>query len=107
MSLDALTKVFTRQGFTRDEMVILSGAHTIGDAACHFIDNRLYNFSKAKSNGTGVDPSLPPAFANRLKALCPSPGLKIVTTVLDQASHHACIFSSCRLQVTKITSFRV
>jgi len=86
MSVDELMKVFKRQGLTRDDMVILSGAHTIGDAACHFIDNRLYNFSMSKSNGTGVDPSLPPAFAKRLKAMCPSAGLKIVTTVLDQVS---------------------
>lgn len=39
-SMDELTKLFANHGLTRDEMVILSGAHTIGDTACHFIDNR-------------------------------------------------------------------
>jgi peroxidase len=81
MGVDHLTSNFKKQGLTRDEMVTLSGAHTIGDVACHHIDNRLYKFHE-----TRTDPSLPPAFAAKLKAICPRPGLFDVTVDMDQVT---------------------
>nr|POF21596.1 peroxidase 5 [Quercus suber] len=66
-NVDQLTKFFSNKGFTQEEMVTLSGAHTIGRSHCTSFSNRLYNF-----NGTtGQDPSLDPMYASRLKQQCP------------------------------------
>lgn len=82
MNVDQLTLNFKNQGLTRDEMVILSGAHTIGDVACHHIDNRLYTYP----GNNGVDPSLPRAFVKKLKGICPRPNLFDITVDMDQVT---------------------
>ncbi|GLJ12559.1 hypothetical protein SUGI_0193480 [Cryptomeria japonica] len=63
-----LTQLFAGKGLSQKEMVILSGAHTIGVSHCNtFVLDRLYNF-----NGTNsTDPSLDPDYAEALKAKCP------------------------------------
>ncbi|XP_059446696.1 peroxidase 5-like [Corylus avellana] len=66
-NVDQLTRRFAEKGLTQEEMVTLSGAHTIGNAHCNSFSNRLYNF-----NGmTSQDPSLDPVYAARLKQQCP------------------------------------
>ncbi|MQL77207.1 hypothetical protein Taro_009606 [Colocasia esculenta] len=66
-NLKQLTKRFAEKGFTQEEMVTLSGAHTLGVAHCTSISDRLYNFSSKLS----TDPSLDPAYAATLKNQCP------------------------------------
>ncbi|XVF10196.1 hypothetical protein REPUB_Repub07fG0161900 [Reevesia pubescens] len=62
-----LTKMFRKKGFTQEEMVTLSGGHTLGRSHCTPINDRLYNFS-----GTSMqDPSLDPKYAAMLKHKCP------------------------------------
>ncbi|KAL2611167.1 hypothetical protein R1flu_022859 [Riccia fluitans] len=58
---------FAAKGLTEKEMVILSGAHTIGITHCGVIENRLYN----SSGPNGVDPTLDAAYAAKLKTKCP------------------------------------
>ncbi|KAL2631467.1 hypothetical protein R1flu_016153 [Riccia fluitans] len=58
---------FAAKGLTEKEMVILSGAHTIGITHCGVIENRLYN----SSGPNGVDPTLDAAYAAKLKTVCP------------------------------------
>ncbi|KAF4356608.1 hypothetical protein F8388_006352 [Cannabis sativa] len=66
-NLNQLTQIFASKGFTQQEMVTLSGAHTIGRSHCTSFSSRLYNF-----NGiTGQDPSLDSMYAARLKQQCP------------------------------------
>ncbi|GAB2221439.1 hypothetical protein Drorol1_Dr00012617 [Drosera rotundifolia] len=49
------------------DLVLLSGAHTIGQAHCAKFSARMYNFT-----GVGdMDPSLNPIYVNYLKAMCP------------------------------------
>ncbi|XP_074285032.1 peroxidase 5-like [Silene latifolia] len=65
-----LTNLFTSKGLTQDEMVTLSGAHTIGVSHCTIltnVDDRIYNF-----NGTNKpDPALNPSYVPQLQAACP------------------------------------
>ncbi|GAB4835660.1 hypothetical protein Ancab_000569 [Ancistrocladus abbreviatus] len=60
---------FARKGLSLDDMVTLSGAHSIGRAHCAAFSNRLYSFNATNPQ----DPSLDPAFATILKTKCPSP----------------------------------
>ncbi|XP_062211173.1 peroxidase 5-like [Phragmites australis] len=67
-TLDQLTQNFAAKGLTQEEIVTLSGAHTIGRAHCTAFSDRLYNFS-----ATGApDPSLDPAFLAQLQRARPS-----------------------------------
>ncbi|CAI0469778.1 unnamed protein product [Linum tenue] len=66
---DQLVANFARKGLSADEMVTLSGAHSIGASHCSSFSARLYSF-----NGThDQDPSLDRKFAAALKATCPRP----------------------------------
>ncbi|KAJ4721718.1 Peroxidase [Melia azedarach] len=55
------------KGLTLDEMVTLSGAHSIGVAHCSSFSNRLYSFNSTHPQ----DPSLDSKFAKQLKKKCP------------------------------------
>ncbi|CAL9124892.1 unnamed protein product [Musa textilis] len=66
-NLTQLTKMFVSKGLSQDEMITLSGSHTIGVAHCPTFSNRLYNFSRKAS----TDPTLNPKYAGQLKKECP------------------------------------
>ncbi|XP_059669814.1 cationic peroxidase 1-like [Cornus florida] len=63
LSLSGLISAFSGKGFTANEMVALSGSHTIGQARCTLFRNRLYNEANINSS-----------FATSTKANCPSTG---------------------------------
>jgi peroxidase len=58
---------FLRKGLSLDEMVTLSGSHSIGVSHCSSFSNRLRNFSATNDQ----DPSLNPSFAASLRNQCP------------------------------------
>ncbi|XP_050273544.1 peroxidase 5-like [Quercus robur] len=62
-----LEENFGRKGFSLDEMVTLSGAHSIGVSHCSSFSKRLYTFNATHPQ----DPSMDPKFARDLKAKCP------------------------------------
>ncbi|KAK3230985.1 hypothetical protein Dsin_002866 [Dipteronia sinensis] len=61
--LTTIITAFTNKNFTAQEMVTLSGAHTIGKARCSLFRSRLYNESNIDS-----------AYAASLKKNCSSVG---------------------------------
>ncbi|WOL12204.1 peroxidase 3-like [Canna indica] len=62
-NLSALLNSFATKGLDITDLVLLSGAHTIGVASCRAFSNRLYNFT-----GKGdEDPSLDRFYAANLK----------------------------------------
>lgn len=66
---DELVRNFSRKGLSLDEMVTLSGAHSIGVSHCSSFSKRLYSFNDTHPQ----DPSMDPSFAAYLKAKCPQP----------------------------------
>ncbi|XP_031498594.1 peroxidase 5-like [Nymphaea colorata] len=66
-NLTQLIDSFARKNLTQEDMVTLSGAHSIGAAHCAAFTNRLYNFSSTSA----VDPTLDPTYATFLQGQCP------------------------------------
>ncbi|KAH1075301.1 hypothetical protein J1N35_027629 [Gossypium stocksii] len=66
-NVDQLTQMFANKGFTQEEMVTLSGGHTLGRSHCSSFSDRLYNFSGTLKQ----DASLDPTYAAKLKQQCP------------------------------------
>ncbi|KAJ3669589.1 hypothetical protein LUZ60_011539 [Juncus effusus] len=71
---------FASKNLTAEEMVTLSGAHTLGVSHCSSFLNRIYNGSTPQ-----VDPTLSSAYAKLLQTLCPSNSTRFtpITTSLD------------------------
>nr|POE60133.1 peroxidase 5 [Quercus suber] len=67
LNAQQLEERFARKGLSLDEMVTLSGAHSIGRSHCSSFSKRLYTFNKTNPQ----DPSMDPIFARDLKTKCP------------------------------------
>ncbi|KAK3138367.1 hypothetical protein QOZ80_5AG0367850 [Eleusine coracana subsp. coracana] len=60
---------FSVKSLNSKDIAILFGCHSIGTSHCAPIQKRLYNFT----GNMDQDPSLDPAYAAKLKKLCPPP----------------------------------
>ncbi|KAI3761561.1 hypothetical protein L1987_51981 [Smallanthus sonchifolius] len=72
MDLPALIKNFKDQGLDEEDLVVLSGAHTLGFAQCRTFRDRIYN-----------DNNVDPAFASHLQTICPQVGSDSSLAPLD------------------------
>ncbi|XP_058080369.1 peroxidase 10-like [Magnolia sinica] len=67
-SLQNITSKFTSKGLSSKDVVVLSGAHTIGFAQCFTFKSRLFDF-----NGSGKpDPNLDSSLLQNLQTVCPN-----------------------------------
>ncbi|EPS60456.1 hypothetical protein M569_14347, partial [Genlisea aurea] len=69
-NINQLASSFASKGLTVKDLVVLSGAHTIGRSHCSSFSNRIYNFSQKNP----IDPTLNPQFAATLRQECPATG---------------------------------
>ncbi|CAN0927799.1 Peroxidase 10 [Linum grandiflorum] len=67
-SLDDITAKFNSKGLDIKDVVVLSGAHTLGFAQCFLIKRRLFNF---KESGK-PDPALDSSALTSLQGKCPN-----------------------------------
>ncbi|CAH9064902.1 unnamed protein product [Cuscuta europaea] len=58
---------FSQRGLSMEDLVALSGGHTIGFSHCSSFESRLHNFNATND----VDPTLDPTFAAGLRRACP------------------------------------
>lgn len=66
-NISQLQQSFSQRGLSLDDLVALSGAHTLGFAHCSSFQGRIRNFSPASN----VDPEMNPSFAASLRNMCP------------------------------------
>ncbi|KAL8228384.1 hypothetical protein R6Q57_015968 [Mikania cordata] len=80
-NITTLKANFASKGLNVKDLVVLSGAHTVGVSHCSTITTRLYNFT-----GQGdTDPSLDPKYVPLLKSIC-LPNDKNTTLAMDPGS---------------------
>lgn len=66
-----LAAMFAAKGLSPKDIVVLSGAHTLGTARCVSFSDRLYNYTGA-NNLADVDPELDGEYVTALRSRCQS-----------------------------------
>lgn len=80
----SLTDLFKAKELSVEDMVVLSGAHTVGRSFCASFFKRVWNTSTNPATAI-VDAGLSPSYAQLLRALCPSNTTQTtpITTAMD------------------------
>ncbi|XP_059644443.1 peroxidase 64 [Cornus florida] len=81
-NISQLQQSFAQRGLSMDDLVALSGGHTLGFSHCSSFRNRIHNFDTTHD----VDPSLHPSFAASLKSICPKNSAKNAGSPMDTSS---------------------
>ncbi|GJN31849.1 hypothetical protein PR202_gb20300 [Eleusine coracana subsp. coracana] len=68
-TFDILLINFSNKGLGLQDLVVLSGGHTIGIGHCNLFSSRIFNFT-GKNNPSDVDPSINPPYAKFLQGQC-------------------------------------
>ncbi|KAM1047607.1 hypothetical protein TB2_026426 [Malus domestica] len=66
-NISQLQQSFSQRGLSLNDLVALSGGHTLGFSHCSSFQNRIHNFNATHD----FDPTLNPSFAANLKNTCP------------------------------------
>ncbi|XP_051149792.1 peroxidase 64-like [Andrographis paniculata] len=66
-NISQLQQSFSQRGLSIDDLLALSGGHTLGFSHCSSFQNRIHNFNSK----TDVDPAINPSFAAGLRQVCP------------------------------------
>ncbi|XP_057962610.1 peroxidase 64 [Malania oleifera] len=67
-NISQLQQSFSQRGLSMDDLVALSGGHTLGFSHCSSFQNRIHNFNATHD----TDPSMNPSFAASLRRICPA-----------------------------------
>ncbi|XVE56202.1 hypothetical protein DITRI_Ditri03aG0218800 [Diplodiscus trichospermus] len=67
-NISQLQQNFAQRGLSIENLVALSGGHTLGFAHCSSFQNRIHNFNATLD----IDPTLKPSFAASLRSVCPA-----------------------------------
>ncbi|CDP01853.1 unnamed protein product [Coffea canephora] len=82
-NISQLQQSFSQRGLSMEDLVALSGGHTIGFSHCSSFQNRIHNFNATHD----IDPTLHPSFAASLRSICPNKsGAKNAGTSMDPSS---------------------
>ncbi|KAJ0030338.1 hypothetical protein Pint_12541 [Pistacia integerrima] len=83
-TMNEMIKAFSSKGLSLHDLVVLSGAHTIGSAHCSAFSERFKEISKGKR--TLIDASLDKSYADELMQKCPAGASSSVTVNNDPAT---------------------
>ncbi|KAJ3674913.1 hypothetical protein LUZ60_005529 [Juncus effusus] len=100
-NLTQLMQMFGVKGLDLKDIVVLSGAHTIGTSHCTAFNDRLYNFT-GKNNLNDVDPFMDKHYIAKLRQKC-SPGDTTTLVEMDPGSYKT-FDTSYYKYVTKLRS---
>ncbi|GLU19729.1 hypothetical protein SLE2022_359610 [Rubroshorea leprosula] len=67
-NISQLQQSFSQRGLSMDDLVALSGGHTIGFSHCSSFQKRIRNFNATHD----IDPTMQPSFAATLRSVCPA-----------------------------------
>ncbi|KAJ0986721.1 hypothetical protein J5N97_005077 [Dioscorea zingiberensis] len=68
MTVSQILSIFSSKGFTAQEAVALTGAHTVGFSHCKEYASRIYGYNGGSQSS--YDPSLNPRYAQALQKAC-------------------------------------
>ncbi|EEF52774.1 Peroxidase 64 precursor, putative [Ricinus communis] len=66
-NISQLQQSFSQRGLSLEDLVALSGGHTLGFSHCSSFQNRIHNFNSSLD----IDPTMNPSFAASLRNVCP------------------------------------
>ncbi|OAY50535.1 peroxidase 64 [Manihot esculenta] len=66
-NISQLQQSFSQRGLSLEDLVALSGGHSLGFSHCSSFQNRIHNFNSSLD----IDPTLNPSFAASLRNACP------------------------------------
>ncbi|KAJ8771072.1 hypothetical protein K2173_023397 [Erythroxylum novogranatense] len=82
-NISQLQQSFSQRGLSLDDLVALSGGHTLGFSHCSSFRNRIQNFNDTHD----IDPTINPSFAISLQGICPkNNNAKNAGTTMDPSS---------------------
>ncbi|GFY80407.1 peroxidase superfamily protein [Actinidia rufa] len=82
-NISQLQQNFAQRGLSLDDLVALTGGHTLGFSHCSSFQSRIHNFNSTND----IDPSMHPSFAAKLKSICPiNNKVKNAGTTMDPSS---------------------
>ncbi|KAF2312449.1 hypothetical protein GH714_034710 [Hevea brasiliensis] len=81
-NISQLQQSFSQRGLSMDDLVALSGGHTLGFSHCSSFQNRIRNFNATHD----IDPTMNPSFAASLRSVCPKNNGKNAGSPMDPSS---------------------
>ncbi|XP_021719616.1 peroxidase 56-like [Chenopodium quinoa] len=83
-NITSLINSFIQKGLSVKDLVVLSGAHTLGVSHCSSFKNRLYNFNGGGDNS--FDPTMDPKYVPALRKKCTKNGADVIVEMDPRSS---------------------